>query len=139
MFKKILNTVSSRLVAAIVNILLLVFNSKTLGVEGVGAIGLILAVCMLIVVVNDIFCGGGLAYLVPKYEMSSLLFFPVFFSLFNTFLVSVLFYYLKLFPYSQALYVFFLSFIFTLSSIGKIFLIGKEKINNLNQVELLNP
>lgn len=139
MLKKIIETVGTRFLVAIVNIFLLIFNAKTLGVEGVGTIGLVLAVSLLVVVINDIFCGGGLAFLVPKHEISQLLFFPLSLSFFSSLLACLFLFYIGVLSSAYFLYAFFLSLIFTINSVGKIFLVGKQCIHSLNVAELIQP
>jgi O-antigen/teichoic acid export membrane protein len=139
MLKKIIETVGTRFFVAFINIFLLIFNAKTLGTQGVGTIGLILATSTIIVVLNDVFCGGGLVFLIPKYEVSQLILFPVLMSFVSSFIACALLFLIGVLKNEYLFLTYFLSVILTLGNVTRVFLLGKEKIRAININDLIQP
>lgn len=73
MIEKIIGTIATRYLVAILNLVLIFINARVLGIEGVGLIGLIVASVNLVVIVNGIFCGGTIVYFMNRYSMRTVL------------------------------------------------------------------
>lgn len=69
MLKKILGTIGTRYFIALLNLALIFINAKTLGVEGLGMIGLIVASINIAVIFNSIFCGNTIVYFMNRYAL----------------------------------------------------------------------
>ena len=62
MFKNIIGTIGARYVVAFLNLLLIFINSKVLGRDGMGVVGVIYASASIAVVFNSILCGNTIVY-----------------------------------------------------------------------------
>lgn len=75
MVKKLLGTIGTRYLVAILNLILIIVNAKVLGLEGVGLVGLIIASVNIVVIFCGIFSGNTLVYFMGRYSVRAL--FPV--------------------------------------------------------------
>ncbi len=68
MLGKILNTFGTRLISAILNLLIAVVISRFLGPEGKGEQGLIIATIAYVLVFANLMGGGAIVYLTPRFH-----------------------------------------------------------------------
>ena len=140
MFKKILNTFGTKIVAAVVNFLIAVLLSQVLGDAGKGTQALLLATISFILIFSDIICGASIIYLAPRHSFKKILVASVVWAAFVAVVMgfAVRLFYPKLEPDLVA-HVALLSFISSCSSINFRFLVGKEEIQKANYNTLLQP
>ncbi|MDR0844793.1 MAG: lipopolysaccharide biosynthesis protein, partial [Tannerella sp.] len=69
MVKKIVETIGTRYLVAILNLLLISINGKVLGVSGVGLIGVIYASANIAVIFNSVLCGNTIVYFMNRYPI----------------------------------------------------------------------
>jgi O-antigen/teichoic acid export membrane protein len=139
LFSKILNTFGARALSAVINLLIAIILSQYLGPAGKGVQSLIITTITFVLVFANLVGGATLVYLVPRHA-PSLLVLP---SYIWTLLVSLVSYFvLLLFPVVEGSFIVHICILSALNSIVSIntsILIGKEKINTSNLINLVQP
>ena len=140
MFKKILNTFGTKILAAIINFMIAVVLSQTIGDTGKGTQALLLSTITFILIFSDIVCGESIVFLTPHHKFKHLL---VPSALWATFIAVIMgfgigWFYPKL-DSQLIVHVAVLSLISSLSGINFRYLIGKEEIKKANYNTLLQP
>ncbi|MDR3261160.1 MAG: polysaccharide biosynthesis C-terminal domain-containing protein [Tannerella sp.] len=69
MLKKILATIATRYLVAVLNLLLIFVNGKVLGVHGMGLVGVIYASANMAVIFNSVLCGNTIVYYMNRYPL----------------------------------------------------------------------
>lgn len=140
MFKRIINTFGTRIVAALINFLIAVVLSQTLGDTGKGTQSLLLATISFILIFSEIICGESLVFLTPHYKIKQLFFPSVLWSALISVLMGLIIgcFYHGIGPL-LIMHVAILAFINSLSGINTRILIGKEEIKKANYNTLLQP
>ncbi len=140
MFKKILNTFGTKMLAAAFNFLITIIISQTLGDEGKGRVALLLATIAFILIFSDIICGASIIYLAPRHSFKKMLVASTVWAVLIAVAMgfAIWLFYPKLAPDLVA-HVAILSFISSLSNINFRFLVGKEEIKKANYNTLLQP
>ena len=140
MFKKILNTFGTKILAAALNFLIAIIISQTLGDSGKGTQALLLATISFILIFSDIICGASIIYLAPRHSFKKIL---VASTVWTAFIAVIMGFAILLFyPDLESdliTHVAILSFISSLSNINFRFLVGKEEIKKANYNTLLQP
>ena len=140
MFKKILNTFGTKILAAALNFVIAIIISQTLGDTGKGTQALLVATISFILIFSDIICGASIIYLAPRHSFKKIL---VASTVWGALIAIVMGFAIWLFyPDLEAdlvLHVAILSFISSLSNINFRFLVGKEEIQKANYNTLLQP
>lgn len=139
MLNKILNTFGTRLLSAMLNLLITILISQFLGPEGKGEQGIIIATIAYILVFVNLMGGSAIVYLVPRFPVSVIIL-PAYLW---TVLTSILFYgFLQLSTLvseGMIIHVCILSAISAFTTINSSVLIGKEKIAISNLVNFIQP
>jgi len=136
MIKKIAVTFGSKITSAIINFLIIVVLSKTLGAEGKGLCSLAISVIAVFIIINNIVGGPTLVYLVPRYSIKKLLWPSYFWSIVTC---LIFFFILKIYPLIPVKYhvlVIVLAFIQSIQSINLTILLGNGKTNEYNFISL---
>lgn len=132
MIWNIVNTISSRLIMAIISIVLLLINSNFLGADGLGTIGLLILGISLFVLISNIINGGSLVYYCSRYSIFSLMLVSY---LWIFFLGILYFISLIIFPSFLGKYSWdslYLSIILSVASTNSLLLLGKEEVKKFN-------
>ncbi len=139
-FKKILNTFGTKILAAALNFLIAIIISQTLGDSGKGTQALLLATISFILIFSDIICGASIIYLAPRHSFKKILVASTIWAAIISVVMgfSIWLFYPKLAPDLVA-HVAILSLISSLSNINFRFLVGKEEIQKANYNTLLQP
>lgn len=137
MFRKVLETIGTRYVVALLNLALIFINARVLGVHGVGLAGLIIAAVTIVVSVNSLLSGNTIVYFMSKYParlvlLPAYLWIPV-----SSAAVSLLMYALGLFPENYGIDIFWLSLLNSFVAANSRFLLGKDKVKGFNLTFLL--
>ena len=140
MFKKILNTFGTKIAAAVLNFLIAIIISQTLGDSGKGTQALLLTTISFILIFSDIICGASIIYLAPRHSFKKILVASVIWATLIAVVMgfSIWLFYPKLAP-DMVAHVAILSLISSLSNINFRFLVGKEEIKKANYNTLLQP
>ena len=140
MFKKILNTFGTKILAAVLNFLIAIIISQTLGDTGKGTQALLLATISFILIFSDIICGASIIYLAPRHSFKKIF---VASTIWAALVAVIMGFAIGLFypdlESDLVTHVAILSFISSLSSINFRFLVGKEEIKKANYNTLLQP
>ena len=140
MFKKILNTFGTKILAAVLNFAIAIIISQTLGDTGKGTQALLLTTISFILIFSDIICGASIIYLAPRHSFKKILVASTVWAALIAVIMgfAIWLFYPKLAPDLVA-HVAILSFISSLSNINFRFLVGKEEIKKANYNTLLQP
>ena len=140
MFKKILNTFGTKILAAALNLLIAIIISQTLGDTGSGTQSLVLTSITFILIFSEIVCGASIVYLAPRHSFKKILVASV---IWSGLIAIVMGFCIRLFypklDQDLVLHVAILSFISSLSNINFRLLVGKEEIKKANYNTLLQP
>jgi O-antigen/teichoic acid export membrane protein len=137
MLKNILSTITTRILVALLTLIMVLVNARYLGAEKVGTIGLIILAIAILQLVSNLVGGGALVYLVPRAQLVKL-FLPscgwaILTSALGTFLLNIL----HLIPTGYAVHVFFLALLLSLFTVNFMVLMGEERIRAYNIISLL--
>ena len=139
-FKKILNTFGTKILAAALNFLIAIIISQTLGDTGSGTQSLVLTSITFILIFSEIVCGASIVYLAPRHSFKKILVASV---IWSGLIAIVMGFCIRLFypklDQDLVLHVAILSFISSLSNINFRLLVGKEEIKKANYNTLLQP
>ena len=140
MFKKILNTFGTKILAAALNFVIAIIISQTLGDTGSGTQSLILTSITFILIFSEIVCGASIVYLTPRHSFKKILLASV---VWSGLIALVMGFCIRLFypglESNLTVHVAILSFISSLSNINFRLLVGKEEIQKANYNTLLQP
>ncbi|MFP4469079.1 MAG: polysaccharide biosynthesis C-terminal domain-containing protein [Bacteroidales bacterium] len=139
MVKKILNTFGTRLLSAVINLLITIVISRFLGPEGKGQQGLIIATIAYVLVFANLMGGATIVYLVPRFAWSLILVPAYLWTLFTGLVFYAVLHFTGLVQPQFILHICLLSVISGFAAINSSILIGKEKIASANMVSLLQP
>ncbi len=137
MLKNILGTISTRILVALLTLIMVLLNARYLGAENVGTIGLIILAIAILQLMSNLVGGGALVYLVPRAQLVKLFLPSCGWALFTTALGTFLLNILHLIPTGYAMHVFFLSLLLSLFTINFMVLMGHERIREYNIISLL--
>jgi O-antigen/teichoic acid export membrane protein len=137
MLKNILSTISTRILVALLTLIMVLVNARYLGAEKVGTIGLIILAIAILQLASNLVGGGALVYLVPRAQIMTLFLPSCGWALFTTALGTFLLNILHLIPSGYALHVFFLSLLLSLFTVNFMVLMGQERIRAYNIISLL--
>ncbi len=139
MLGKILNTFGTRLISAILNLLIVITISQLLGPEGKGIQGILIATIAYILVFANLMGGGAIVFLTPRFHYAVIIVPAYLWSIITATLFFVILYVFKLLDAQFIMHVCLLSIINALTSINSSILIGKEKISASNLIALIQP
>jgi O-antigen/teichoic acid export membrane protein len=137
MLKNILSTITTRILVALLTLVMVVANAHILGAEKVGTINLIILAIAILQLVSNLVGGGALVYFVPRVQLVTI-FLPscgwaISTSAIGTFLLNIL----HLIPSGYAWHVFFLALLLSLFTVNFMVLIGEERIRAYNITSVL--
>lgn len=137
MLKKILGTIGTRYLIALLNLALIFINAKVLGIEGVGCVGLIVASVNIAVIFNGILSGGTIVYFMNRYSMRTI-FLPAYLWTFIGSALACAFMYLTgLLPTAYGLDIYLLAILNSIVAANARFLLGKDHIKGFNLTFIL--
>ena len=140
MLKKIINTFGTKITAAVINLLIAVVISQTLGDDGKGTQSLLLTTITFILIFTDIVCGESIVFLTPHHKFKQLFWPSVLWSaLISAMMGGAIRWFYPGLSGDLTLHVAILAFINSLSSINSRVLVGKEEIKKANYNTLLQP
>lgn len=139
MFKNIVNSIVTKGLVAVINFIILVLSSKYLGVNSRGEISILILNITVIQIINEIFTGYSLVYFIPNFNLKKLFVTGILYTLVACSLSnSILFIIKKQLPnYEWASY--FISLIIILNTFNCVIILGKEKINLYNFLNIIQP
>ena len=137
MLRKIVGTISTRIIIALITLATVLINGWYLGADKVGTISLIILAITLIQMLNNFVGGAALVYLLPRTDLVTL-FIPAYLWCFITSLTGAfIFEFFNLIPVGFFWHVVILSLILSLASVNFMILMGQERIKLFNIISLL--
>lgn len=130
-------TIVTKFIILLANFALVVFTTQIWGSEGRGEIALVFANISIITIFSNIFCGGTIAYHVPRQQRDFLLSLSlaggILISLSGAVILSALFGSTHFWP------LFLISLLISLTTTISVYWLGKNNIKNYNVLTLLGP
>ena len=133
MLKNILNTFFTKIITAVLSLMIVIINSKQLGAGGVGEISLVVLSVSIYLLINEFF-SGAFVYFIPKENNFQLLIISYVGIVLSLVPFSMLYLLIPLAPLKYFYYVIGLSVIFALSNINQLILLGREAISEKNLI-----
>ena len=137
MLKKILETIGTRYLIAILNLALIFINAKALGIEGVGLVGLIVASVNIAVIFNGIFSGNTIVYFMNKYPVQTIVCPAYLWTFIGSGLACGFLFLTGLLPVSYGLDIYLVSVLSSLVVANTRILLGKENMKGFNMTYML--
>jgi Membrane protein involved in the export of O-antigen and teichoic acid len=137
MFRKVLETIGTRYIVALLNLALIFINARVLGVQGVGQVGLILAAVTMIISINSVLCGNTIVYFMSKYPVRLVLLPAYLWTPISSAVGCLLLFALGLLPEGYSFDVFWLSVLNSYVSANSRFLLGKDQVKGFNLTFLI--
>ncbi len=137
MLKKILGTIGTRYLIALLNLMLIFINAKALGVEGVGMAGILLAAINIAAVFNGVLSGNTLVYFMNRYSLHTVLLPAYLWPFIGSALACAAMLLFGLFPMRYLWDVYFLSLTSSFITVNMRLLLGKDRIRGFNITYML--
>ena len=137
MLKDIIGIIGTRYFVALLNLLLIFVNSKVLGLNGMGLIGVLYASANIAVVFNSILCGNTIVYFMNRYRLR-FVFYPAYiWSFIGASIACGAMFALGMLPAGYEFTVFALAILMSLVSANSQVLLGKDMMRGFNLVFML--
>jgi len=144
MFRKIIGTIGTRVICAVLTLLISVLNARCLGPSNLGTIALIILSVTFIQLFNNFIGGGALVYMTPRAGFFKLFISGYTWTILITVLTSFIFDFtgslsgkLEVIPHGFFFEVLILAMIMSLTSVNYMLLLGKEQVKTYNFLNLL--
>lgn len=137
MIRPAIGTITTRVLIAVMNLLIVVLTVRHLGAEGAGAVSLILLGVTFIILLNNVVGGGGLVYLAPRHTDASLRLPSYGWALFTAAAAWVVLRNFPLVPNGYAEHVVLLGLLQSIATAHVNLLLGRERIGLHNLMLLL--
>ena len=139
MLSKILNTFGTRLLSAVLNLLIAIIISQFLGPEGKGEQGIIIATIAYILVFANLMGGSAIVFLSPRYPTPVIILPAYLWSAITSIIFYVALQIFGLVNAGMVVHICLLSAISAFAAINSSVLIGKEKIAASNLIAFIQP
>jgi len=136
MFKKIIGTIFTRFLTAIMMLTIVVLNARFLGAEKVGVISLIILAVTIVQMVNNFIGGAALVYLVPRIPLIKLFVPSYVWGVTASLLCAVVLYITNSIPDGYFIHVMILSTLHSLFAVNTMILLGQERIRAINVLSI---
>ena len=130
--RDLFTTIGTRYLIAILNLALIFVNAKVLGVEGVGLVGLILAIVGIATMFCGILAGNTIVYFMNRYSMQAVFLPSYFWTPIGAGIACGSMAILGILPEGHALDIYILSTLTSLVAANSRFLLGKNQIFGFN-------
>lgn len=137
MLKKILGTIGTRYLIALLNLALIFINAKVLGVEGVGLVGILLAAIGIAAVVNGVLSGNTIVYFMNRYSPAYVLLPAYVWPFVGSAVACAAMRLLGMFPREYTLDVYLLSLLSSFITVNARILLGRDRIAAFNVTYML--
>ena len=144
MFRKIIGTIGTRVISAVLTLLISVLNARFLGTANVGTISLIILSVTFIQLFNNFIAGGALVYMTPRAGFVKIFVLSYAWILGVTILATFFFEFLgslakqlEVIPRGYFVEVVFLALVMSFTSANYMLLLGKEKVKTFNILTLI--
>jgi O-antigen/teichoic acid export membrane protein len=117
---------------AFLNLLLIFINSKVLGREGMGLVGVIYASANLAVIFNSILCGNTIVYFMNRYNLRYVFYPAYIWAFFGSAVACMLMFFFNMLPEGYEMVVFGLAVLISLVTANSLMLLGKDNVKGFN-------
>lgn len=132
MFRKVLETIGTRYVVALLNLALIFINARVLGLEGVGLAGLIIASMNIAILFNSLFSGNTIVYFMNQYPIRVVLLPAYLWAPVGSLIACLLMYFLGMLPEGYFADVFWLAILNSFVAANSRMLLGKDQVKGFN-------
>jgi len=132
MIRKVLGTIVTRVLAAVLMLTAVILNARFLGAEKVGVINLIILAITIVQMINNIVGGGALVYLVPRIPLMKLFLPSYIWGILASAACAVILLWTGSIPDGFFWHVAILSVIHSLYTVNSMILLGQERIRAVN-------
>jgi O-antigen/teichoic acid export membrane protein len=136
-YKNILSTLFSKVSILILNFLIVILSTNLWGAGGKGIISIIIADMSIIAIINNVFAGSSVSYLIPKVGYSKLIL-PAYVWIFIS-TISCAFLFSTIGNHDHLLTLILITLLNSLVSLNLIVFVAKENIHLYNRYSLLSP
>ena len=137
MLRKILETIGTRYLVALLNLALIFINAKILGIAGVGMVGLIVASINIAIIFNGILSGGTLVYFMNRYSMRAILPLAYLWNFVGSALACAALAAVGMLPRAYEADIYLLAILNSLVTANSRFLLGNDRVKGFNLTFLL--
>ncbi|MDR1524658.1 MAG: polysaccharide biosynthesis C-terminal domain-containing protein [Tannerella sp.] len=137
MFRNIINTIGARYLVALLNLLLIFVNSKVLGREGMGMVGLIYASANFAVIFNSILCGNTIVYFMNRYNLRYVFYPACGWAFAGSAVACGVMYVCGMLPEHYEPAIFALAVLMSLTTANSLMLLGRDHVKGFNLVFIL--
>ncbi|MBL0126003.1 MAG: polysaccharide biosynthesis C-terminal domain-containing protein [Flavobacteriales bacterium] len=137
MILPVIGTIGTRVLIAVANLLLVAVSARTLGMDGVGTIALIILGITFILLFNNIVGGGGLVYLAARYATSTLRWPSYGWAIITATVAWVIMRWLPMVPTEYVLPTVLLAWLRSITGIHSNLLLGRERYGAHNSLLLV--
>ena len=137
MLRKILETIGTRYLVALLNLALIFINAKILGIAGVGMVGLVVASINIAIIFNGILSGGTLVYFMNRYSMRTILPLAYLWNFVGSALACAALAAVGMLPRAYEADIYLLAILNSLVTANSRFLLGNDRVKGFNLTFLL--
>ena len=137
MIKKVLGTISTRIICVIISFALMIINSRSFGPQGVGSIGLFVLGISILQILTSLLGSSSLVYMLPKYNPFQIVFIAHLSSLCINIIGGIIMLACGLVPMEYAFWFIIATICVSVLSTNSSILLSKEKIAWFNVSALL--
>ncbi|TSA25373.1 MAG: hypothetical protein D4R67_10235 [Bacteroidetes bacterium] len=137
MFKKIMGTIFTRFLAAILTLIIIVMNARFLGAEKVGVISLIILAVTIVQLVNNFIGGSALIYLIPRTPLLKLFVPSYIWGVVASIACSGVLQLTDSIPAGFFIHVTILATLHSLITVNTMILLGQERIRAINVLTVI--
>lgn len=137
MLRKVLETIGTRYLVALLNLALIFINARVLGPSGIGLAGIIIAASNIAVLFTSVLSSNTIVYFLNKYPVRTVMLPAYIWSPVGSALACLLMYALSLLPEGYAWDVYLLSLLNSLVAANSRLLLGKDRVKSFNLIFFL--
>ena len=137
MLKKIINTVGSQLLISIIGLILSIIYARTVGRDGVAEIAVIVLGFSIITMINTLLGSSSIIYLGSRVSVFSILILSYSWITLFSILIGIALNYFNLIPQEFSVYISFIAFFESLTTINSQILLSRNKVSQYNSVRLI--
>jgi len=136
-FRDIIGTIGARYVVAFLNLLLIFINSKVLGRDGMGLVGIMYASANIAVIFNSILCGNTIVYFMNRYNLRYVFYPAYIWAILGSVIACAAMYLFNMLPEGYEAAVLGLAALISLVTANTLMLLGKDNIKGFNLVYIV--
>lgn len=137
MIRKVLGTILTRMITALLTLAVVVMNARFLGAEKVGVISLVILAVTIVQMVNNFVGGASLVYLVPRTPLLKLFIPSYIWGVVSALLCTIILRMTGTLPAGFFVHILALSALQSLVNVNSMILLGQERIRAINVLTVI--